>query len=210
MTFNDWIEIIAAAATMVLLAAVAISDITRYRIPNVHRLCDRHRLSGRRCLQLRLARVRLGDCGREWRCSCSAPACSPLACSAAAMSSWRGDGAMDRFRGSAALPAGIDRVRRCPRSVLWLFAAVSSPRSPARRPGRNLPHQTHLRRPRLPSHGSRRAPASTSRIPYGVAIAVAGFDFFILRPILRSRQTGHGCRAAANPGTISKVQFSQV
>ncbi len=35
MTFNDWIEIIAAAATMVLLAAVAISDITRYRIPNV-------------------------------------------------------------------------------------------------------------------------------------------------------------------------------
>jgi prepilin peptidase CpaA len=35
MTFSDWIEIIAAAATIVLLAAVGISDITRYRIPNV-------------------------------------------------------------------------------------------------------------------------------------------------------------------------------
>jgi len=35
MTFSDWIEIIAAAATMGLLVAIGISDITRYRIPNV-------------------------------------------------------------------------------------------------------------------------------------------------------------------------------
>ena len=34
MTFSDWIEIIAAAATMILLIAAGISDITRYRIPN--------------------------------------------------------------------------------------------------------------------------------------------------------------------------------
>jgi prepilin peptidase CpaA len=35
MTLSDWIEIFAAAATMILLVAVGISDITRYRIPNV-------------------------------------------------------------------------------------------------------------------------------------------------------------------------------
>jgi prepilin peptidase CpaA len=34
MTFNEWIQLIAAAATMILLAWAAVSDITRYRIPN--------------------------------------------------------------------------------------------------------------------------------------------------------------------------------
>ena len=35
MTFSEWIEILAAAATMILLAAAATTDIARYRIPNV-------------------------------------------------------------------------------------------------------------------------------------------------------------------------------
>jgi prepilin peptidase CpaA len=35
MNFSDWIQLIAAAATMILLIAAAASDITRYRIPNV-------------------------------------------------------------------------------------------------------------------------------------------------------------------------------
>jgi prepilin peptidase CpaA len=34
MNFSDWIQILAAAATIVLLVAAALSDITRYRIPN--------------------------------------------------------------------------------------------------------------------------------------------------------------------------------
>jgi prepilin peptidase CpaA len=34
MNFSDWIQILAAAATIVLLGAAALSDITRYRIPN--------------------------------------------------------------------------------------------------------------------------------------------------------------------------------
>lgn len=34
MTFSVWIQLIAAAATIILLLAAAISDITRYRIPN--------------------------------------------------------------------------------------------------------------------------------------------------------------------------------
>ena len=34
MNFSDWIQFLAAAATIVLLAAAAVSDITRYRIPN--------------------------------------------------------------------------------------------------------------------------------------------------------------------------------
>ncbi|HJR22386.1 MAG TPA: prepilin peptidase [Dongiaceae bacterium] len=34
MNFSDWIQILAAAATIVLLVAAAFSDITRYRIPN--------------------------------------------------------------------------------------------------------------------------------------------------------------------------------
>lgn len=34
MNFSDWIQIIAAAATMILLIAAAATDITRYRIPN--------------------------------------------------------------------------------------------------------------------------------------------------------------------------------
>lgn len=34
MTLSDWIQLIAAAATMILLIAAAASDITRYRIPN--------------------------------------------------------------------------------------------------------------------------------------------------------------------------------
>ena len=35
MNFSDWIQLIAAAATMILLIAAAASDITRYRIPNI-------------------------------------------------------------------------------------------------------------------------------------------------------------------------------
>ena len=35
MNFSDWIQLIAAAATMILLIAAAVSDITRYRIPNI-------------------------------------------------------------------------------------------------------------------------------------------------------------------------------
>jgi prepilin peptidase CpaA len=34
MNFSDWIQLIAATATMILLIAAAVSDITRYRIPN--------------------------------------------------------------------------------------------------------------------------------------------------------------------------------
>lgn len=34
MNFSDWIQLIAAAATMVLLVLAAVSDIARYRIPN--------------------------------------------------------------------------------------------------------------------------------------------------------------------------------
>ena len=34
MNFSDWIQLIAAAATVVLLVSAAVSDITRYRIPN--------------------------------------------------------------------------------------------------------------------------------------------------------------------------------
>jgi prepilin peptidase CpaA len=34
MNFSDWIQFIAAAATMILLVLAAVSDITRYRIPN--------------------------------------------------------------------------------------------------------------------------------------------------------------------------------
>jgi prepilin peptidase CpaA len=34
MNFSDWIQILAAAATIVLLLAAALSDVTRYRIPN--------------------------------------------------------------------------------------------------------------------------------------------------------------------------------
>ncbi len=34
MNFSDWIQLIAAAVTIVLLVMAAVSDITRYRIPN--------------------------------------------------------------------------------------------------------------------------------------------------------------------------------
>src|SRR4029453_8589144 len=34
MNFSDWIQLIAAGATVILLVAAAASDITRYRIPN--------------------------------------------------------------------------------------------------------------------------------------------------------------------------------
>lgn len=34
MNFSDWIQIIAAAVTIILLVVAAVSDITRYRIPN--------------------------------------------------------------------------------------------------------------------------------------------------------------------------------
>jgi len=34
MNFSDWVQILAAAATVVLLLAAALSDVTRYRIPN--------------------------------------------------------------------------------------------------------------------------------------------------------------------------------
>ena len=35
MNFSDWIQLIAAGATMILLIAAAATDITRYRIPNI-------------------------------------------------------------------------------------------------------------------------------------------------------------------------------
>lgn len=34
MSFSDWIQLLAATATVVLLIVAAVSDITRYRIPN--------------------------------------------------------------------------------------------------------------------------------------------------------------------------------
>jgi prepilin peptidase CpaA len=164
MTFSDWILILAAAATMILLLAASITDITRYRIPNL----------------IVYAIVAAFVAGAVFNLSWPALGWSALAAVGmfllgaglfafglfgggdvkliAAMALWTGVADLSRFLLVMTAAGGL-------LSVVWLV-------------------RRRRQRPVMANDGASSSDSPSqakipNRIPYGVAIALAGLDFFI-------------------------------
>ena len=166
MPISNWIQLVAAAATMVLLLAAAFTDLTRYRIPNV----------------LVVAIVVAFAIGAAFNFSWPALAWSGAAGGGmfllgaglfafglfgggdvkliAAMALWTGVADLPRFLFVMSAAGGL-------LGAIWLV----------RRRLRSAPAVS-------PASSGLATPAATipNRIPYGVAIAVAGLDFFLTSP----------------------------
>jgi prepilin peptidase CpaA len=164
MSIGNWIQLLAATATAILLLAAAISDIRRYRIPNT-------------IVYAIVVAFALGAAfGLPW------PAIGWAVMAGvgmfllgaglfalglfgggdvkliAAMALWTGVAGLPRFLLVMTAAGGL-------LGVVWMLkrrrqqpALASQAASPADTP----------------------APKSRGRIPYGVAIAAAGFDFFLV------------------------------
>jgi prepilin peptidase CpaA len=173
MTISDWIQLIAAAATMILLVAAGATDITRYRIPNV----------------IVYAIVVAFVVGAAFNFSWPAVGWAALAGVGmfllgaglfalglfgggdvkliAAMALWTGVVDLPRFLVVMSAAGGV-------LGVVWMvrrrrqlaLAAQAAPSSDAPSSGE------------LSSDAQPRAKVP-NRIPYGVAIALAGLDFFV-------------------------------
>jgi prepilin peptidase CpaA len=171
MIFSDWIQLLAAAATMALLAMAAISDIARYRIPNT-------------IVYAIVAAFAVGAVANFAWPAIVWPILAGVAMFllgavlfafglfgggdvklVAAMALWTGFPDLPRFlliMGAAGGLLGfvflLKRRRRQP-------AAASAAPSASDGQASDAPPSAH------------RGP---NRIPYGVAIAIAGFDFFLI------------------------------
>jgi prepilin peptidase CpaA len=164
MPISTWIQLIAAAATMILLAAASITDITRYRIPNV----------------IVYAIVAAFVVGAAFNISWPALGWSALAAIGmfllgaglfalglfgggdvklvAAMALWTGVADLPRFllvmTAAGGLLGLVWMIRRRRQRPAMAGEAASSSDAPSQ--------------PKVPN-----------RMPYGVAIALAGLDFFV-------------------------------
>jgi prepilin peptidase CpaA len=179
MIFSDWIQIIAAAVTIALLVAAAVSDITRYRIPNA----------------IVYAIVAAFAVGAAFNFAWPAIVWPVLAGVAmfllgaglfalglfgggdvkliAAMALWTGFADLPRFlliMGAAGGLLGLvllikrKRQQPAPASAALAEAPVPSAAAPS-------PETPNAEPPR---------PTRKSHIPYGVGIAIAGLDFFVV------------------------------
>ena len=165
MHISDWIQLIAATATVILLAAASFTDVTRYRIPNV----------------IVYAIVAAFVVGAAFNFSWPAIGWSVLAGVGmfllgaglfalglfgggdvklvAAMALWTGVADLPRFllvmTAAGGLLGLVWMIRRRRQRPVMAGDAASSPDAPSQQP---------------------KAP---NRMPYGVAIALAGLDFFV-------------------------------
>jgi prepilin peptidase CpaA len=184
MTFSAWIQLIAAAATMILLAWAAVSDITRYRIPNT----------------IVYAIVAAFAVGAIFNFAWPAIVWPVLAGVAmflfgallfafrlfgggdvkliAAMALWTGFADLPRFLLIMAAAGGL----------IGLFLLIKRKRQEpamagqAPAPAEPLVADTAVAAAPAPDASASEAPRPTrkSHIPYGVGIAIAGFDFFLI------------------------------
>lgn len=184
MNFSDWIQLTAAAATMVLLVIAAVSDITRYRIPNA----------------IVYAIVAAFAVGAIFNFAWPAIVWPVLAGVAmfllgallfafglygggdvkliAAMALWTGFADLARFLLIMAAAGGliglvllIKRKRQQPAMASPAPAATESALAAA--PAGETPASEAPEAPR---------PTRKSHIPYGVGIAIGGLDFFLISP----------------------------
>jgi prepilin peptidase CpaA len=187
MNFSDWIQLIAAGATVVLLVAAAVSDIARYRIPNA----------------IVYAIVAAFAVGAAFNFAWPAIVWPVLAGVAmfllgallfafglfgggdvklvAAMALWTGFADLPRFLlimgaagGLLGLVLMLKRLRQRPAPASALPAPTeSSEAAVAMAPASAAPasEAAMAEAPR---------PTRKSHIPYGVGIAIAGLDFFLV------------------------------
>ena len=187
MSYGDWIHVLAACATMILLIAAGIGDVRRYRIPNT----------------LVYAIVTAFAVGAIFSMSWAAIGFAVLAGVAvfaltaglfafglfgggdvklvSAMALWTGLLDLPRFLLVMTATGGLLGLawmirRRLHRpalasEALASEALASEPAAPVEGSGAGVPSPDAAPAPKIPN-----------RIPYGVAIAIAGFDFFIASP----------------------------
>lgn len=190
MNFSDWIQLIAASATMILLVAAAASDITRYRIPNA----------------IVYAIVAAFAVGAAFNFAWPAIVWPVLAGVAmfllgallfafglfgggdvklvAAMALWTGFADLPRFLlimgaagGLLGLVLLLKRKRPQPASTA---PAPIEPSAPTESPEAHATVAAAQTSETPASEAPR--PTRKSHIPYGVGIAIAGLDFFLISP----------------------------
>jgi prepilin peptidase CpaA len=189
MNFSDWIQLIAAAVTMVLLVIAAVSDITRYRIPNA----------------IVCAIVAAFAVGAIFNFAWPAIVWPVLAGVAmfllgallfafglfgggdvkliAAMALWTSFADLPRFLLIMAAAGGLIGL------VLLIKRKRQQPAmaSPAPAPAESSAAETAISAAPAPKTPASEAPAAPrpkreSHTPYGVGIAIAGLDFFLISP----------------------------
>lgn len=168
MGFSDWIQILTAAASLILLLTAAGSDIWRYRIPNYLVLG----VVGTFALNA-LAAANWPQLGWSLLAGLSVMIVGTVLFALrmfgggdvkllGAMALWTSFTDLQRFLLIMGLAGGI-------LAVVWLARRFYQRRARA---------QTVS----APAGEPAPAPAISRRIPYGVAIAIAGVDFFLLNP----------------------------
>ena len=184
MAFSDWIQILAATLTAILLIAAAVSDITRYRIPNT----------------IVYAIVAAFALGAIFNFAWPAIVWPVLAGVAmfllgaglfalglfgggdvkliAAMALWTGFADLPRFlliMGAAGGLLGLVLLLKRQRQQPAMASATSTPAEPSAADAAI----TAARTTEPPTTEPPR-PTRKSHIPYGVGIAIAGLDFFLI------------------------------
>ena len=174
MSFSDWVQILAAAAGLILLLAAAGTDIWRYRIPNylvlgivgafaVHALAAANWPQLGWSLLAGLSVMIVGTVLFALRMFGGGDVKL-----LGALALWTGFADLPRFLLVMGAAGGI-------LALAWVLFRVVQRRARA---------QTAP----APAGEPAAAPAISRRIPYGVAIAIAGCDFFLLNmhsPILQ-------------------------
>jgi prepilin peptidase CpaA len=164
MPINHWIQVVAAAVTMVLLFAAAYTDLTRYRIPNV-------------IVYAIVAVFLIGACANlSW------PALG-----------WSVAAALGMFLLGAGLFAlrlfGGGDVKLIAAMALWTSVTPDLMRfllimsiAGGLLGGAWLVRRRRQRAAAANGSAPSERPKMPNKIPYGVAIAIAGFDFFLTSP----------------------------
>jgi prepilin peptidase CpaA len=184
MNFSDWIQFIAAGATMILLIAAAVSDITRYRIPNtiVYAIVAAFAvgaifnfawpaivwplLAGVAMFLLGAGLFALGLFG------------GGDVKLIAAMALWTGFADLPRFlliMGAAGGLLGLVLLLKRRRQQPAMASSEPAPTDPSAAKAAVAAVPT----PETPAPDAPR-PTRKSHIPYGVGIAIAGLDFFLI------------------------------
>ena len=189
MNFSDWIQLLAAAATIVLLAAAAVSDITRYRIPNsiVYAIVAAFAvgaianfawpaivwpvLAGVTMFLLGAGLFAFGLFG------------GGDVKLVAAMALWTSFADLPRFlliMGAAGGLIGLVLLLKRRRQQPAMASSALVPTEPSAAEAAVAPTPTpEAPTPETPASQASR-PTRKSHIPYGVGIAIAGLDFFLI------------------------------